>query len=437
MTDADATWAARSRSAVWHPCSQMKRYARTPLVPIARAQGAWLYDHDGRRYLDAISSWWVNLFGHAHPRIDAAIVAQLGDFAHVMLAGFTHRPVIELSERLAALAPPGLAHAFFASDGASAVEIALKMSFHYWANRGNGAKCRYAHLAGGYHGETVGALGVTDVALFRAPYAPLLRTPAVLPSPSSRDPGGPRATRAVDDALDALEAFLVRHHSTTAALIVEPLVQGAGGMAMYDARYLLGARALTQRHGVHLIADEIMTGFGRTGTMFGCDQAGIAPDLMCLSKGITGGYLPLSCVLATDDVYDAFYDDDLSRGFLHSHSYTGNALACSAALAVLDIFRDDDVIRVNGERASRWRALAQPLARHPRISNFRQCGMIIAFDASTERPDFPRWFAERALGQELLLRPIGQTVYFMPPYILSDADFTLLVERTLAVLDEC
>jgi adenosylmethionine-8-amino-7-oxononanoate aminotransferase len=437
-TDVNARWQARSRAAVWHPCTQMKLHERAPLVPIAHAKGAWLYDYAGRRYLDAVSSWWVNLFGHGNPRIDAAIVAQLAEVAHVMLAGFTHRPVIELSERLSALAPAGLSHAFYASDGASATEIALKMSFHCWRQGGTQDKHHYARLAGGYHGETVGALGVTDIALFRDAYGPLLRGHPLLPSPAPRDAVDDRAReRACDAALAALADFLAAHAATTAALIVEPLVQGAGGMAMYDARYLRGARELTRRHGVHLIADEIMTGFGRTGTMFACEQAGIAPDFLCLSKGITGGYLPLSCVLTTDAVYGAFYDDDVTRGFLHSHSYTGNALACRAALAVLDIFERDGVIAANRDRASRWRNTASALAAHPRVRNLRQCGMIVAFEVASERPDFARWFAAAALEQELLLRPIGTTVYFMPPYIVTDDEFALLVARTSRILDAC
>jgi adenosylmethionine-8-amino-7-oxononanoate aminotransferase len=434
LRNANAEWQSRSDAAVWHPCTQMKQHERSPPVPIARAQGAWLYDYAGNRYLDAVSSWWVNLFGHANPRINRAIAGQLDDFAHVMLAGFTHRPVIELSERLAALAPPGLAHAFYASDGASATEIALKMSFHYWQQRGRRDKRHYVRLAGGYHGETLGALGVTDVALFRAPYGPLLGSHPVLPSPAPRGPDDRSPARAVDDALGALEQFLVGHAETTVALILEPLVQGAGGMAMYDARYVRAARDLTRRFDVHLIADEIMTGFGRTGTLFACEQAAITPDLLCLSKGITGGYLPLSCVLATDAVYEAFYDDDVARGFLHSHSYTGNALACRAALAVLDIFRDDDVVAANRDTALRWRHIAAPLAAHPRVRNFRQCGMIIAFDVQNEQSAFPRWFAEQALEREMLLRPIGNTVYFMPPYIVTDAEFSLLVARTLEIL---
>ncbi|MFO1397825.1 MAG: adenosylmethionine--8-amino-7-oxononanoate transaminase [Burkholderiales bacterium] len=429
-SDSNASWLARSRAAVWHPCTQMKVHEALPLVPIARAAGAWLYDFDGRRYLDAVSSWWVNLFGHAHPRINAALRAQLDDLEHVMLAGFTHRPVVELSERLAALAPAGLGHAFYGSDGASATEIALKMSFHYWRNRGQPEKRGFVSLAGGYHGETLGALAVTDVALFRDVYAPLLNVNAIVPCPD------PRQGITVEAAAAALDAHLAQHHATTAALIVEPLVQGASGMTMYDARYLALARDITQRHGVHLVADEIMTGFGRTGTLFAWEQAHApAPDFMCLSKGLTGGYLPLSCVLTTDDVYGAFYDDDVARGFLHSHSYTGNPLACRAALAVLDIFRDDDVIAANQQRAARWRSLLEPVATHPKVRDFRQRGMILAWEVETARADFARWCFAESLAGEMLLRPIGRTLYLMPPYVVTDDEMGLLATRIAAILD--
>jgi len=420
------SWLARSREAVWHPCTQMKVHETLPLVPIARGEGAWLTDFDGNRYLDAVSSWWVNLFGHANPRINAAVRAQLDALPHVLLAGFTHRPVVELSERLAALAPQGLGHAFYGSDGASATEIALKMSFHYWRNRGYPDKRGFVSLAGSYHGETLGALSVTDVAIFRDVYAPLLKANALVPRP---DPDA-------EAAAAALEAHLARHHATTAALIVEPLVQGASGMTMYDARYLALAREITARYDVHLIADEIMTGFGRTGTMFAWEQSGArAPDFMCLSKGITGGYLPLSCVLATDDVYAAFYADDLARGFLHSHSYTGNPLACAAALAVLDIFRDDDVIRGNRDRAARWAQCLAPVAEHAKVQNFRQRGMIFAWEVDSARADFPRWCFREALAAGILLRPIGRTVYVMPPYIVTDDEMTMLAGRVAQILD--
>ena len=407
----------------------MKQHETLPLVPIARGEGAWLVDFDGNRYLDAVGSWWVNLFGHANPRINAALRAQLDTLDHVMLAGFTHAPVVELSERLAALAPPGLGHAFYGSDGASATEIALKMSYHCWRNRGFPDKRGYVSLAGSYHGETLGALAVTDVALFRDTYAPLLNRNAVVPCPD------PRAGVSVDDAAAALDAHLARHHATTAALIVEPLVQGASGMTMYDGAYLARARAIATRHGVHVIADEIMTGFGRTGTLFACDEAGVAPDLMLLSKGITGGFLPLACVLASDAIYGAFYDDDVARGFLHSHSYSGNPLACRAAIAVLDVFRDDDVIAANRAKASRRDAIAVPLASHPKVRDFRRRGMIIAFEVGTDRPDVARRAFAAGLERGILLRPIGRTVYFMPPYTLTDDEFARLCDRTREIVD--
>jgi len=428
----------RSLHAVWHPCTQMKSHERFALVPIARGEGVWLYDVDGRRYLDAVSSWWVNLFGHANPRINAQLIDQLGRLEHVILAGFTHEPVVALSERLARLAPPGLGHCFYGSDGASATEIALKMSFHAWRNAGRGDKTGFVSLAQSYHGETLGALSVTDVALFKDTYAPLLRNSSQVPSPDSRlaAPGESAADHAARCAA-ALERHLERHHATTAALIVEPLVQGACGMGMYPPTYLARARALCTRYQVHLIADEIMTGFGRTGTLFACEQAGITPDILCLSKGITGGYLPLSAVMTTDAVYAAFWDDDVTRGFLHSHSYTGNALACRAALATLDIFAEDDVIAANRVRSTRIGEIAAPLARHPRVRGYRNTGMIWAFEVESADPTFARTLHAEALARGVLLRPIGNTVYFMPPYVIDDEATGLMVEATLAAIGAC
>jgi len=427
---------ARSLAAVWHPCTQMKAHERFPLVPIARGEGAWLVDFDGRRYLDAVSSWWVNLFGHAHPAINKAIAEQLGTLEHVMLAGFTHAPVIELAERLARIAPRGLGHAFFASDGASASEIALKMAAHYWANRGERGKTRFVALQGGYHGETLGALGVTDVAIFRDAYAPLVRDALVVPFPArSADDHRSGGIQGAAHAADELGRLLEARHGEIAALIVEPLAQGASGMRFYHPDYLRLARDLCTRHGVLLIADEIMTGFGRTGTMFACEQAAIAPDLMCLSKGITGGYLPLSCVLATDEVYGAFYDDDLARGFLHSHSYTGNPLACRAACAVLDIFEREGVIAANEKKAARFFAAAAPLAHHRGVRDFRHLGMIWAFEVHTHARDFAQRAFRIALERGVLLRPIGTTVYFMPPYVLDDDGFAELVATGLAIVE--
>jgi adenosylmethionine-8-amino-7-oxononanoate aminotransferase len=434
MTNAEMV--ARSRAALWHPCTQMKMHERFPLVPIARGEGPWLFDFEGRRYLDGVSSWWVNLFGHAHPAINAAIGAQLEALEHVMLAGFTHAPAIELAERLARIAPGHLGHAFFASDGASAAEIALKMAFHYQANRGRPGKRLFISLEGGYHGETLGALGVTDVEIFRDAYAPLIRSSIVAPFPArSHDDHRFGGIKGAVVAADALATLLERHAGEVAAFIVEPLVQGASGMRFHHPEYLRRARELCTKHGVLLIADEIMTGFGRTGTMFACEQAGVAPDLLCLSKGITGGYLPLSCVLATDEVYDAFYDDDVARGFLHSHSYSGNALACRAACAVLDLFERDGVIAANERKAARFFGMAAPLAHHPRVRDFRHLGMIWAFEVASDAPDFAARAFEIALARSVLLRPIGRTVYFMPPYVTEEAEFALLVEAAGAIVE--
>ncbi|MFN3397138.1 MAG: adenosylmethionine--8-amino-7-oxononanoate transaminase [Sulfurimicrobium sp.] len=425
----------RSLHSVWHPCSQMKHFETLPLIPISRGEGVWLYDFDGKRYLDAISSWWVNLFGHCNPRINAAIKDQLDKLEHVILAGFTHQPVIELSERLSRLT--GLGHCFYGSDGASATEIALKMSFHYWRNSGLPQKTRFISLQNSYHGETIGALSVTDVALFKDTYAPLLRQSTQVPTPDWRNAAAGESAR--DFALRcaaALRAHLEQHHAETAALIVEPLVQGAAGMGMYDAEYLRQARTICSAFKVHLIADEIAVGFGRSGTMFACEQAGIRPDFMCLSKGISGGYLPLSAVLTTDEVFQAFYHDETARGFLHSHSYTGNALACRAALATLDIFEQDGVIAANRAKAACLTQAAQPLREHPKVKNFRHTGMIWAFEAASDNPHFSRAFYQLALENELLLRPMGNTVYFMPPYIISEDEIDLLIGGTLKLLEQ-
>jgi adenosylmethionine---8-amino-7-oxononanoate aminotransferase len=440
---ANQDWLARSQAAVWHPCTQMQHHAalasptHLPLIPIASGKGAWLYDFDGKPYLDGISSWWTNLFGHANPRINAALREQLETLEHVMLAGFTHQPVVELSERLSALTAGSLGHAFYASDGASATEIALKMSFHYWRNIGRPEKAEFLCLAGSYHGETVGALAVTDVAIFKDAYAPLVRGAAqVLPSPDSRQAeAGETPADVARRAASALESWLEQHGERTAALIVEPLVQGAAGMVMYDPEYLRLARALCDRYEVHLICDEIAVGCGRTGTFFAHEQANIRPDLMCLSKGISGGYLPLSIVLSSDTIYNAFLDDSVARAFLHSHSYTGNPLACRAALATLDIFAQDDVIAVNRQKAQKIAAALAPLADQPQVKHLRQRGMIAAFDVNTDDPHFSRKFYRAALDHGALIRPIGNTVYLMPPYIVSDEEIEHLARAISGALE--
>lgn len=440
-----SNWAERSRQTVWHPCTQMKVHEHFPPRAIVAAEGPWLIDDQGKRILDAVSSWWVNLFGHNFGPIRDAITDQLGKLDHIMLAGLTHPPVVELSERLSILT--GLGHAFYASDGASATEIALKMSAHSWRNRGRAAKNQFIGLQGGYHGETAGALSVTDIPLFREAYAPLLRLSATLPSPDPRHAApGVSAQAHTQAAIDALAAYLAEHHAHTAALILEPLVQGAAGMAMYAPEYLLAVRRLCDQYEVHWIADEIAVGFGRTGKMFAHQHAvlpdggHVKPDFICLSKGLTGGVLPLSAVLTTDEVYAAFWDDRVVHGFLHSHSYTGNPLACRAALAVLDTFaaHDEqglDVLARNRVAAERFTRLTEPLSCHPRIKATRHIGMIWAWDVDTADPTFASRYHRAALEAGLLLRPIGSTLYVMPPYVLSESDQHFLAEGALRVLD--
>lgn len=428
----------RDLRVLWHPCTQMRDHEEQPPIPIRRGHGVWLEDYNGKCYLDAISSWWVNLFGHANPRISAAIARQLGDLEHVILAGFTHEPVIELSERLVALAPNGLGHCFYASDGSSAVEIALKMSFHYWRNRSE-TRARYINLSNSYHGETLGALAVGDVALYKQTYAPLLLEPVTVPSPDCyhREPGETCADYSRRQFVH-MEAALARHAHEACAVIVEPLVQAAGGMRMYDPVYLKRLRAACDKYNVHLIADEIATGFGRTGTLFACEQAGITPDFLLLGKGLTGGYLPLSVCLTTDDVFQAFDGDYAQqKAFLHSHSYTGNPLACAAANTTLDIFRDDNVIERNRALATHMARATESLKDHVHIAEVRQAGMILAIEMVRDkktRVSYPwqerrgRIVYKHALARGALLRPLGDVIYFMPPYVITPEEIDSLVE---------
>lgn len=444
-TPATPSLAQRSLKSVWHPCTQMQRAATVPPLAIVRGSGPWLYDDAGQRYFDTSSSWWVNLFGHADAGINAALKAQLDVLPHVMLAGCTHAPAVELAERLSALTDDVLSHCFFASDGASAVEIALKMSFHHWRNRGRGDKREFVCLRHGYHGETLGALAVTDVAVFRDAYDPLLLKSHQVMSPDARQAlPGETAADVGHRAAAELKALFETRHEHIAALILEPLVQGATGMALHDPLYLRAVRALCDQYEVTLIADEIAVGCGRTGTFFAFEQASqpgeprLWPDLICLSKGISGGYLPLSLVLSRNSIYEAFLDDDVARGFLHSHSYTGNALACRAALAVLDRFEQDDVLAKNRQRADTLSAALAPLRTDPRLEHWRQRGMIWAFDVREEWAGarFPERFHLAGRRHELLIRPIGRTVYLMPPYVLDDKLSPWLARALIATLND-
>ena len=424
---------------VWHPCSQMKDHEWLPLIPIKSGKGVWLEDFDGNKYLDAISSWWVNIFGHANPFINERIRAQLDQLEHVILAGFTHEPVIQLSERLAAITPPGLSRCFYADNGSSAIEVALKMSFHYWKNQGNSRKTKFITLSNSYHGETLGALAVGDVALYKETYAPLLMQAITVPSPDCfhREPGSTWQQHS-EKMFAHMRNALEQHAEEVCAVFVEPLVQCAGGMRMYDPIYLKLLRAACDEFNVHLIADEIAVGFGRTGTLFACEQASISPDIMCLSKGLTGGYLPLSVAVSTEDIYQAFYDDYAKlTAFLHSHSYTGNPLACSAALATLDLFERDNVIANNQGIANTMADAVADLQDHPNVAEIRQTGMILAIEMiknKKTREAYP-WQERRGLTvyqhglqQGVLLRPLGNVVYFMPPYVINRDEIRLMAK---------
>lgn len=420
----------------------MKDHEWLPLVPIASAEGVWLKDFEGKRYLDAISSWWTNLFGHRHPHIVGSLKDQLDKLDHVLLGGFTHEPAVELAERLVKIAPAGLNRVFYADNGSSAVEVALKMSHHYWRNLGKPHKKKFIALENGYHGETLGALAVGAPGIYRDAYEPLMMECIRVPSPDCyfRGPGESwedYTRRQFNFMLSALE----RHADEVCAVILEPLVQCAGSMRMYHHLYLRLLREACDKHNVHFIADEIAVGFGRTGRMFACEYAKVSPDLMCVSKGLTGGTLPLAATLATDKIYDAFYADYAEgKAFLHSHSYTGNPLACRAALATLDLLEHTNTMALNVVKAQLMWARTADIRSHPNVAEVRQQGMILAIElAKNIRSREPFAPADRrglevyryGLKHGVLLRPLGDVIYFMPPYVIEADEIELMTRIAL------
>jgi len=409
---------------IWHPCTQMKDHETIPVLPIQRGEGVYLYDFENNSYIDGVSSWWVNLFGHCNAYINQKVKEQLDTLEHVIFAGFTHEPIVRLSSRLCALAPKGLEKCFFADNGSSAIEVALKMSYQYHQNKGQ-HRPLFVSLENSYHGETIGALSLGDVKLYKEVFESILLQTIQTPVP--KDMSEEEAQKA---AL-ALEQIFIKDGTKISAFIIEPLVQCAGGMHMYHPLYITLARSLCDEYHIHLIADEIAVGFGRTGTMFACEQAGVSPDFMALSKGLTGGYLPLSVVLTTDEIYEAFYDDyGKFKAFLHSHSYTGNPLACSAANATLDIFENENILEENREKIA---YIAQKLERFKTLKNVkevRQTGMIAAvelegYDASL-RVNLKVF--SYALEKGVLLRPLGNVVYFMPPFIITCKEIDTMMD---------
>jgi len=410
----------------------MKIQESQSIIPIKRGDGVWLFDYDDKKYLDAISSWWVNLFGHNQSEIKKYITDQLDFVEHVMLAGLTHEPAIKLSEKLSHLT--NLGHAFYGSDGSNAIEIAIKMSVHYWKNRGQPKKKKIIYLQNSYHGETLGALSVTDIKLFRKNYASLIKKNNPIKTPDWRyaDKGETAESFALRCIQD-LEKYFADNHQYIAAFILEPLVQCATGMGMYHSIYLEKARDLCTQYHIHLIDDEIAVGFGRTGKMFAFEHANIKPDFICLSKGLTGGFLPLSAVLTTDNVYMAFYEDKIEKGFLHSHSYTGNPLACSAALGTLSYFENHDVINQNNKTSAYISGRMEALSILP-ISNLRNIGMIWAFDLDGVTKNIIKKISSQAINFGLLIRPIGHTIYFMPPYVINHDEIDFMIDTTFNVI---
>ncbi|WP_432353583.1 adenosylmethionine--8-amino-7-oxononanoate transaminase [Sporosarcina sp. A2] len=433
---------------IWHPCAQMKDYETFPPIIIESGKGVWLTDKQGHRYLDAVSSWWVNLFGHTNPRISQAIADQAQKLEHVIFANFTHEPAIHVAEKLVKLTPEGLEKVFFADNGSAAIEVALKMSFQYRAQTSRPKKKRFLAFSNAYHGETLGALSMGGVGLYNDVYAPLLLNVVHAQGPDCfRCPFGESPETCHAECIQDTEKQFKEHADTISAAIIEPLIQAAAGMKMYPPIFLKKLRDLCDAYDVHLIADEVAVGFGRTGTLFACEQAQITPDFLCLSKGITGGYLPLSAVLTTEDVYQAFYDDyGTMKAFLHSHSYTGNPLALRAAQEVLAIFEDEHVL----EQLVPKQQLLKDLAHEafddlPYVGEYRQTGFVGAIELVASRETKTPFPSEERIGYEiyqqalkkgLLIRPLGNIIYFMPPYVISEEEIGWMVQTTKEVMEQ-
>lgn len=432
----------RDRALVWHPYTQM-RTAPAPL-PIVRGEGVYLYTEDGGRLLDGISSWWVNVHGHSHPRLNQALFEQARQLEHVVFAGCTHRPAVDLAERLVAVLPAGLTRVFFSDNGSTAVEVAVKLACQYWLNLGRPERRTIVALHHAYHGDTVGAMSVSEASLFTQAFRTLLFPIERADAPYCyRCPMGlDRATCGIE-CLSGVEKLLEVHGDSVAAVLIEPMLQGAGGMVVWPAEFLGGIRRLCDRHGTLLIADEVLTGFGRTGRMFACEHASVTPDIICLSKALTAGYLPLAATIAIDRVYEAFLSEDGARTFFHGHSFTANPLACAVALASLDLFRDENVLGRVGALEVQLREGLSPLSRLPIVGDVRVIGGVgiveLVADKMTRKAGGyldgigPRLSAA-FLARGLLLRPLGNVLYFMPPYVITPDEVAWAIAQIAEVL---
>jgi len=422
----------RDLDVVWHPCTQMKDHETLPLIPIKKAYGVYLEDFEGNTYIDAVSSWWVNIFGHTNDYINTAVKKQLDTLEHVILAGFTHEGIVRLSERLVNLTPDGLDKCFYADNGSSAVEVALKMSFHAHKNDGK-TKNIFVSLTNSYHGETIGALSVGDVELYKDTYEPLLIQTIQTTVPKDV------SIEAAQEAAQNFENLCASRADEISAIILEPLVQGAGYMHMYHPEFLVLVRKICDKYDVHLIADEVMVGFGRTGELFACEKAKITPDFIVLSKGLTGGYLPLSVVLTSNNIYAKFYCDyNEHKAFLHSHSYTGNALACAAANATLDIFENDNVIENNKKTAMYMSEKLQKFKDLKNVAKIRQTGMICVVELKGYKAEdrIGLKVYEHGLKNGVLIRPLGHVVYFMPPYTITNEEIDKMMDTAYEAIHQ-
>ena len=417
----------------------MKDYEDFPPIIIERGKGAYLYDINGKSYLDAVSSWWVNLFGHANDRINRVLAGQAEKLEHVIFANFSHQAAIDLAEAIIRITPEGLNKVFFADNGSSAVEAALKMSFHYHQQTGHPGKTKFVAITDAYYGETLGALSMGDLDLYSKIYKPLMLSTFRAVGPDCyRCPYGENRETCEALCFESLAQIVNMHADEICGVIIEPLVQCAAGMKIYPPAYLKKLRDLCTKHNIHFIADEIAVGFGRTGRMFACEHAQVSPDIMCLSKGITAGYMPLSLVVMTQQIYSAFYAEYTElKAFMHSHSYTGNALACAVACESLRIFTDENVLAKNAIKTGLIEGRVNKLAQdHPYVGEYRRLGMIGALElVADKRTKEPFDWQKRvgyeiykiALGKGVLLRPLGNIIYFMPPYVVEESDIDLMV----------